>query len=258
MNIPKVSVTDGTLEVNLVNVGEGGIVASDPVAHGQPVLQGESNDIVARIRAIVIGDQDTYDSVVALGRACRAVQKRIEEFYAPHKANAHKAWKDICNAENRDKELAEAGYKEAKSKAGAWEAEVARIRREAERKAAEEARRRAEEEALAAAQAVEAAGGSKAEVTAAIEEAVQQVEFAHIVAGAYAAAAVPQFDRAKSFTRSDLEIEVTDLRALIADVAARPDLSHLLNPNMTAIKAQAKSQGTLFKVRGVTVREVRK
>lgn len=213
-------------------------------------MQNESNSIVDRIKGIAITDQATYDQVVALGRECREIQKRIEAFYAPHKANAYKSWKDICTAENRDKEAAEKGYKEAKSKAGAWEVELERAKRKALRDAEEAQRKRMEEEALERAAAAQAAGASQSEVDAVVEEGIREIEFAPIVP---AASALPQFERAKGFTRSGLEVEVTDLKALIADIATRPDLSYLLRPDESAIKTLAKRQGATFALAGVKI-----
>jgi hypothetical protein len=64
-------------------------------------------------------------------------------------------------------------------------------------------------------------------------------------------AAVP---KSTSYSARELwSAEVTDLEALVKYVATRPELSNLLQPNMPAINALARSMRSALRIPGIQV-----
>lgn len=157
-----------------------------------PALASTTTDLVSlagEIRAI--SSQAELDGAKALLDDLGAMKQQIAGFFAPHKANAHKAHKMLCDDENRflkPLDLAERQIRSASSVyllAEQRKADAERQRLEAEARAKEEARRKAEAEALEAEAKRLAKRGKTEEVQVLREEAKAKLAepvFVHVEA----------------------------------------------------------------------------
>jgi hypothetical protein len=136
-----------------------------------------------------------------------------------------------------------------------WNDEQERIRRaeeERRRLAAEEERKRLEEEAAAARALAEAAASSGD--AAVVEQAQQAAEHAEVMAAMVVAPAPVAVAKVEGTSvRTTLDVEVTSLIDLARFVAANPQLANLIEPNMTAIRAQARVLGLYGNLPGVRI-----
>lgn len=235
MNIPNVSVTDGGLQIELV----------DPE---RKQIEQKALTITEQAAAVRIKDQVTYDSAVDLLKGVKALRKEAEAHHRPVIEAAYRAHKAATDALKRIDDPLKQAETHVKGRIGAWDMEQERLRREEQRRLEEEARRKAEEEALAAAIAAEAAGATVAEVEAIVDEPT----IAPVVAPP-----APTYQKAEGVvTRKSYNPEVVNLVELIQYVAKNPNLANLLTPNMTALRAMVRAQGAQFQMPGVKVLEV--
>lgn len=227
-----------------VNIENGGIQAQlvDPQ---QKQIEQKALSITERAAAVQIRDQASYDVAVELLKGIKSLRKEAEDHHRPMIDAAYRAHRAACDALKRIDEPLKQAETQVKGRIGGWEMEQERIRREEQRRREEEARRLAEEEILANAIAAEASGASPVEVAAIVEEAAT----APLVAPP---PPPPAYEKAAGVAvRTSYSAEVFNLMDLILHVARNPELSNLLAPNLTAIRALARAQGEQFKVPGV-------
>jgi len=99
-------------------------------------LAAESSELVIRAKALEVTDNESYLAAAEFGKGIKALQKKIVEFFAKHKTNAFKAWKDLCADEAQQLTPTAEAEQIVKSKMLAWQKEEAarldKIRRERE------------------------------------------------------------------------------------------------------------------------------
>lgn len=238
LGIPQVKVSDGRLQVELV----------EPEPETKQIEQ-KALTISERAAAVQIIDQPTYDGAVELLRGVKALRKEAEAHHRPMIEAAYRAHKAATDALKRIDDPLKQAETHVKGCIGAWEMEQERLRRERQRLIEEAARRRAEEEILAAAVAAEAEGASAAEVDAVMAEAQAPI--------LVVPPAPPVYQKAEGVAvRKSYSAEVVNLAELIRHVAAHPEQSNLLTPNMTALRAMVRAQGAQFRMPGVRLVEV--
>jgi len=132
-------------------------------------LQKETSALELRAEMLPVTNDREYEDAAELGNMLKTKAGEVTDFFAPMKAAAHKAHKEICDREKAMLTPLSNAERIIKQTMGAYVAEKERKRREAE----EAARRAAEEETnrrLAEALALEEQGKNEA-AEAAIEEA---------------------------------------------------------------------------------------
>lgn len=212
-------------------------------------IQAEAETIIRRAGTLSIVDQASYDLTIAVLKEVKDFRRKLEAFFRPNIDRWHAGWKAaLAELKAADEPLASTETR-AKQAVWAWEMEQERLRRERQRLIEEEARRQAEEEILAAAVAAEAEGASVAEVDAVMAEALAPI--------LVVPPAPPAYQKAEGIAvRKSYGAEVVNLAELIRHVAAHPELSNLLTPNMTALRALVRAQGAQFRMPGVRLVEV--
>ena len=215
-------------------------------------LANEIAPLVLRAEMVSIADQPSYDEAAAFIKDLTAGIKKVEDFLAPHKANAYRAWKDLTEHETRLTKPAKDAKTILSRKIVDWEQEQERKRRELQRQAEEEARRKDEEDRLRAAESAQAEGCSEDLIDAILEEE----------APAPAVAVQRTFTRAKGVSAPSwrYSAKIVDLVALARYVVANPiDQGFLVGirkrsegPGFEcpAINARAVSQKDLFQLPG--------
>lgn len=199
-----------------------------------------------RARSLKISDQATYEIACEELKGIKGLRAQVEEAFGPIVKKAYEAHREaVLQRKKADAPLDEAeGI--LKQSIATWQTEQERVRREEQRRLEEEARRKQEEELEQQIEQAEAEGASAAEVEAIIERAP-----AMPAAPVVAAPTIAPVSGVS--TRETWAAEVTDLAAFIKHVAAHPEHSALLLPNMTAINQMARALKSAMKIPGVRV-----
>jgi len=64
-------------------------------------LQQQVSPVVARAGNIIVQNAEQYGTAADFLKMVKEAQKKVKEYFEPMKTNAHQAWKEICNKENR-------------------------------------------------------------------------------------------------------------------------------------------------------------
>jgi hypothetical protein len=192
-------------------------------------------------RAIAIVDAPSYERACEFLKAIKAFRQEIADTFDPHIKRAFDAHRALC-AEKRDAEapLADA-ERIVKNGLVAWD-RVQAQQRDAERRRLEEQARRAEEDRRLAEAAALAAAGATEMADALLEEPIEVP----------AVAVAPTTPKVNGIAyRETWSAKVTDLHALVKFVAANPSHLGLLQANMPALNAQARSLKGQLRIPGV-------
>jgi hypothetical protein len=208
-------------------------------------IESRTQTILERAHAIEIRDQATYEAAVELGRAIKDLRTEAEAHHRPVIQAALEAHRKALEAYRRIDEPLKAAEAEIKRRIAAWTAEQERLRIEAERRAREEAEQLQAEALEAQIEALEAAG-AEPEVVQAV---IRQAEAMPVMAPRVPAPPKPQ----GVAMRKACKAQVVSLSDLIRWVAANPTHENLLQPNMPALNALARAQGSNLLIPGVRV-----
>lgn len=217
----------------------------------------EGATLADRVKAITINSNEDAQAAADLRGEIVERRKAIEEWFREPVAALHKAHR----AMTQRRAQALAPYKEPEddlaAKITAWQdAEERRIReeeaeRERQRLAQAEADRKAAEEAQLE-RAIEAEEAGDAELAERIADAAPLPPVAPLPPPPPVSAPtrIAGVSRTKRY-----EPQVVDLYALIRAAAQRPELAHLLQPDMVALRKMARQLGPAMKVDGVVLAE---
>lgn len=218
------------------------------------LMDQEVAPMVAAAQALVVkNDQQSLDAQQIL-KDIKGRRNRIAEFFAPMKAKAHAAWKEICESESGvDKPLA-AAESTIKNKVIAYNNEV-EYKRQEEARLAEakrlEAERKEREKLEAQAKKAEEAG--KAEKTEALREKAENV----VVQPTF----TPQAPAPKlegSSIRKTWKGEAVDIVAICKAVADGRLPASIVAAVPAQVNAYAKLQKTAGVFNGIAIKEVSK
>jgi hypothetical protein len=192
-------------------------------------------------RALAITDTVSYAQACEFLKGIKALRTEIAETFEPHIKRAHEAHKALL----KEKADAEAPLADAeritKAALVVYDQTQERMRREEQQRLQAELHRQEEERRLQEAIALEAAGET-AEAVAVLDEPI----------AAPVVAVAPMTPKVSGISyRETWSAEVTDLSALVAYVATRPEFAGLLTPNMPALNAQARSLKGQLRMPGV-------
>lgn len=204
-------------------------------------IAAETSPIVAEAAALVVTDQSSH--AVALDVAKRAAKGKaaIEEMLEPAVKAANAAHKTLTGLRNNLTAPLDHARQIASTKALNYEAEQRRKAEEERKRLEAEARRLEEERQIADAIAAEEEGDAETAEAIMAEPTITPV--VHVA---------PAIARVEGVaTKTTWSAQVTDLRALIAYVAAHPEWEHLLLPAMPALNGLARSQRGALAIPGV-------
>lgn len=193
--------------------------------------------------ALTIRTPDDYRGAAGLLRGIKDLRAKIQGTFKPHIERAFAAHRALV-AEQRQAEAplvdAEATIKR---KLSAYDVEQERVRRQEETRLRELARQEEERRRLEEAAALEREAQATGNV--ALQAEAEALIEAPIEAPAVLVQTVTPKVEGLSY-QERWSAEVTNLPALIAYVASRPEFSHLLEPNMPALNGLARNlKGTL-------------
>jgi hypothetical protein len=211
-----------------------------------PVTEKKPEFIAPLVETITTTEQ--YEQTAGLLKGVKAYRDRVEVFFAPHKKRAHDAWKGLVDEEKKALEPALRAEGEIKAELSRYHTEQELIRLAEQRRLEEEARKRDEAARLeeAAALELEAQRTGDADLRQQAQELVDTpVETPTVQVASF----TPKVS-GLSF-RETWSARVDDLKKLIAWVAKNPSDFNLLQPNMTALNAKARSQKQGMSVDGV-------
>jgi len=205
-------------------------------------IAAEAQELAQSSQCFAVTTAQEYEAVGGKLTTIKALERRIKDFFAPHKTAAQAAHKGLVEAEKR--ELAPLLEAESAIKRAivAYETEQERLRRQRAAELAVEARRIEEEERLREATALEAAGE-----TALAERVLEApIDTPAIVV-----------ERPKAPTgiamRTTWRTEIVDKMALIRAVAEGRAEAGLLTVNQSALDGMARSLKGALSVPGVRV-----
>lgn len=199
-------------------------------------------EIKSQVSGLEIVDQTTYDTACDMLKRAKSYVKETESFFKPMKQKAHDAWKEVCSQETSVIAPVKTVIGLIQGKIIHWDAEQARIQREAQRILEEQARQRAEEERLAQAVALEESGAGVEVVEAVLEQPIVAVPVA-----------APQtFQKSSAaIVRETWKAEITDLHALVKAAAKDKNLMAYLSVNQSALDAMARAAKDTLSIPGV-------
>ena len=205
-------------------------------------LRNEYGAIVQASKKLTVVDTaEKAEEATQYGRLLQAAAKETETFFKGVKSQIDDIKKPVLQAEKDDT----GPYNTEKARLGglltAYQAEQRRLREIEEQKAREVAQKQAEEEAIQRALELAAAGESEA-ADAVLEEPI-------IAAPVIIAASAPK--PTGSVARKNYDIEITDLKALVAAVTAGQVPTMALVANESFIRSLAKSMKESFSMPGV-------
>jgi hypothetical protein len=188
-------------------------------------------------------DQPSYEMAAAHLRAIKGLQAEADQTFDPIIQKAYAAHREALAQKKRICEPLTQAEALLKRNMGAYVQEQERLRREEERRLREEAERLAAEEREREIEAAESLGVSAEEIAVIAEAPLRRPPVV--------VAAPPKVAGISS--REIWKAEVTNLQLLVKYVAAHPELSNLLSPNMPAINALARSLRSALHVPGIKV-----
>lgn len=204
-------------------------------------VEQEGVALIEAAKSLAITDADSYEAAAEFVKGTKRLQDRVHDIMDPVCTATNRAHKAATG--QRKKLLAPAKEAEriVKRLIVDWDTEQRRLEAEARRKAEAEERRKAEEEQLAEAEAAAAEGDE-----AAAEEILEREP---MVAPPPPPRARPKVSGVS--TRETWKAQVTDIRALCKAIGEGKVATTLVQPNMPALNAQARSLKAEMKIPGV-------
>jgi flagellar biosynthesis GTPase FlhF len=134
----------------------------------------ESGIVNINDRAIMLQviDNETYIVAGEMLLTCKEMEKKIKDFFKPHKDNAYNAHKALCKAETDELNKLNPGINHLKKEISSYQQEQERLRRIEEKRLREIARKEEEERKLREALQAEAEGNNE-EAQAIIDEPIE-------------------------------------------------------------------------------------
>lgn len=195
-----------------------------------------------------ISSHEDYMVVADALKEVKEFEKRVESWFKPLVEKAHAAWKGLT--ERRRETLAPAKAWEAECKSGLaeWDTEQERIRQEEQRRLEAEARKAEEERRMAEAAALEQealAEGDESKLAEAEQLIAEPIETPVV--------SVPKTTPkvAGIQYREQWSAQVVNQQQLVSYVAQNPQFTNLVQPNMPALNALARSLKGKLKIPGV-------
>lgn len=135
-------------------------------------LRKDLTPIVAQARSLVVSNPEDAQIAFNLRGSCKAFEKKVKEFFAPHKKRADDVHAELCASEKKELAPASEAIGIIDSKLSAFQEAQRKAQEIAQREAEAKARKEADDKAEAAALAAEQAGEHE-EAAAIIAEPVQ-------------------------------------------------------------------------------------
>lgn len=212
-------------------------LAEVPYGTDTAALAAEASEIVLKAQAITIASDDTYRSACEFGKGIKSLQKRIAEFFEPHKRRAKAVHSALCDDEKSQLVPTEKAEIIIKSKVMEWRIAEAKREADLQRQREELARKQEEERRLQEALDAEEEGDTAA-ATAILEEPIETP----IVAMPRLAPKVAGVASVKRWTYRENTVDVAAIIRHIAGLAPDAKLAHPELVNLLAIQSTTARQ----------------
>lgn len=208
--------------------------------------------LVPKALSIKITDNATFEAGAMILKDLGAERKEIISQTETVIKQAYDLHKRLKADQNELVKPIEEAERYLRNELGKYEQEQAKIRLEAERKAADE-RKKAEEEARLKAAAEAEKKGDEAKAEAILNQTYTPIEV--VMASVSVPVDTPPVqEKPKGIAfQTVYEINVVDKLAFIRWVASKPDFIHFLNIDETAVKKFATSMQGVLNITGVSV-----
>lgn len=220
------------------------VISTERESVSEKLLQFESSALVLaeKMAAVKVKDQDSYTVAGETFLEAKSFLKSSGDFVEPIRLITHGLYQRVLDIKKRLQGPVETNLQPLANEIKRFEREQEEKRQAEERRLAAELEKQEQERKLEAAAAAEAVGMDATSVDA-ILEAPSTVP---------APVAAPTFQRVAGMSSRDAWCaEVTDLYALVKAVAKDKKLLPLLQANMPALNAQARSLKTAMQLPGV-------
>lgn len=205
-------------------------------------VRAELAPVLAAAQALEVVDEQSFTKAMELGQDCAVRIKRIEDTFRPAREATHKAWKAVTEMITSFVEPLESAKRTCTNRAKVWKRNEEIKRQEEAAAVQREAQKRAEEERLRSAVKLEEDGKSQL-ADKILEKPV------HAIAVQSAPVVAPK----GTSVRENWQVEVTDFERLVKAVLDGKVSTAVLEPNMTVLKAMAKSLKSTANIPGVRV-----
>lgn len=220
------------------------VVSQEKESVQEKIARFEAEGVVLaeRMAAIKVRDQETYAMLAAVVLEGKEFIKEKTEFVEPFRVITYGLYQKALAFKKQIVGSVEAQLQPASNDLKRFEREQEELRQKLQREAEAKQRQEEEEKRLQAAAAAEAVGMG--------EQAIETILTTPSATPAPAVA--PTFQRVKGLGhRENWCAEVTDLHALVKAAAKNKSLLPLLEANMPALNAQARSLKTALQIPGV-------
>lgn len=207
----------------------------------QVKVKTEALAVVEFAKAMSVTDDVSYRAAGEFLKQIKTASNKVTSVFKPMKTQAHKAWRTICDTENEMLDPLTEAEVYLKEQLGDYTLKVEEQQNEERARLQSTAQSESDEAVLEAAYAAEEAGAPE------LAQAILKQE-SHVPAVVLpsAAPATKGISARKSY-----EAHVTNLRALVAAVAAGKVPVMAILPNMPFLKNQANQMQNLFSYPGV-------
>lgn len=206
-------------------------------------VQGDIRDMNSAITGLQVVDKRSHEAAEAYLVRVKGIEQSVRVLFNVPKAKAHEAHKAICAAETKLLEPVLQIQKYLRGKVGDYLIEQRRKEDDDRRRLEAEARKREQDRLQAEAEAAELAGDTQAAAEILQEAMKPPTPTIHIESQIAKTAGVSH--------RTIWSADVVSLRALILYVGEHPELTDLLQPNMTALNGMARALKNGMNIPGV-------
>lgn len=196
-----------------------------------------------------VASHTQYANVADYLKTIKAFQRRVTDFFKPHKDRALAAHRALVEDERKALEPALVDELTCKRLMLAWDSEQERVRRAEEQRRQEEARQEEEARRVAEAAALESEALATGD-SALLDQAMELIEMP--APSPVIAPVEKQTPKVVGVSyRETWSARVVSLPALIKFVATHPEHINLLQPNLPALNQMARAMRGALKVDGV-------
>lgn len=221
-----------------------------PIESAKNEIAAESNAILASAQQLQITDARSYEAAGLFGREVIVpMQRKIIDFFAPHKKRAHETWRGLCDDEKRELGPVEEAEKIVKRKRIEWKQAEERRQTDERREREAAAKKLEEERRLAEAIEVEEESGTAAAI-AVLDEPVP----APFVPPA-AAPAIVKTEGIASRKKFKADRTSADVLKLASFVVQHPEWKKLLVIDWKEVDKLAQMMGADFNFPGIAIYE---
>lgn len=212
----------------------------------EAILEERSLTLYEQATSLTIVDQVSYAAAGEVGKALKALEKEITDFFEPLRISAKSAYDNVLKKKNDELAPVQEAMGIVRSTMNAYIQEQERIRREAERKAQAEAEEKArkERERLEA-QAMAALAKGKDDKAETLIEKAEMVYAEPVTVAPTIEKTIKTVSGGNITQASELQVSVADLKVFLAELLKRNMTPTMIDVKAGPLKAWTKANGLM-------------